>query len=405
MSKLDLGAIRRDFPTLHPNKDKAIYLDNACMSLRPNSVIDAISSYYREHPSCHNRSVHRYGERTTERYAAARVTVQKFLGAGRSDEIVFTRNATESLNAIASSLTLGEGDVVVSTDAEHNSNTIPWMRLRKTKGIIYKKVPIRPDGVFPMDELRALLQGGQVKLVTVLSTSHFLGISTPLEEIGKLAHAHGALFMVDAAQSFLHEQLDVRKLDVDFLALSFHKLLGPSGIGALYAKKSHLETFTPWLLGGETVDDVDEFAFQLSAMPARFEAGLQNYGGALGAAAAIDYLNGLSYKAIREHLAELNRFVVGELNTSPRFHHIGPADPAQRAGVVNFFIDGLDSGELSILLDRTKRIMTRSGVHCAHAWYRLNGLPASLRASFAFYNTMEEAETFVRTVKDFLRFH
>jgi len=397
----DPGALRADFPPLGAGGAKPpVYFDNACMSLRPQSVIDAITSYYTEHPSCHKRAVHSFGRKTSERFEDARETIRRFVNAQSTKEIIFTRNATEGMNILANALALRQGDVVVTTDLEHNSNTVPWKVLEKTTGIKHRRVPISPDGTVDLNLFKEAVRGA--KVVSILSRSHVLGIGLPVKEIAALARAQGAQVIVDAAQSPLHEKIDVRDWDADFLVLSFHKMLGPSGMGMLYGKEALLERLPQFLTGGETVEDVDETSYIPSPLPYRFEAGLQDYAGAMGAAAAIRYLEERVGDARGVHEEKLNALITEGLSGMSRFRLLGPKDPAARGSVINFYIDGIDSGELSILLDKSENIMTRSGVHCAHAWFRKHGVTPSLRASLAFYNTESEAETFVKTLKNII---
>jgi cysteine desulfurase/selenocysteine lyase len=391
--------LRKDFPPLSPRPGKPpIYFDNACMSLRPQKVIDAITTYYLEHPSCHKRAVHAFGRKTSDRFDRARESIRAFVNAESEKEIIFTRNATEGMNILANALPLEKGDVVVTSDLEHNSNTVPWKVLEKTVGIKHKRVSIPPDGSIDLEAFRTEIKGA--KIVSLLSRSHVLGIKMPIKEIAAMAHEQGAQMIVDAAQSPLHETLDVRDLGADYLVLSFHKMLGPSGMGMLYGKESLLEQLPQFLTGGETVDDVDEESYVPSPLPYRFEAGLQDYAGAMGAEAAIQYLEEEVGEARGNHEAKLNAIISEGLAGMNRFRLLGPKDPAQRGSIINFYIDGIDSGELSILLDKSENIMTRSGVHCCHAWFRKHGVTPSLRASLAFYNTEREAETFVSTVKN-----
>ncbi|MFH2203258.1 MAG: cysteine desulfurase [Elusimicrobiota bacterium] len=399
MSAADSERLRADFPSLQAAGGKRpVYFDNACTTLRPLQVVEEMNEYYLRHPSCHKRSVHAFGRMTDEKFEAAREAARAFINAEHASEIIFTRNTTEGINLIAGSYPFKEGDTVVTTDLEHNSNLIPWRALGERKGVRLTTVPVGPDGNFDLDALRAALRGG-VKLVSVFSHSHVLGIAAPLAEIARLTHAAGGKLLVDAAQTPLHEKLDVRALAADFLVLSFHKMLGPSGMGLLYGRRALLEELPQFLTGGETVEDVDDRGYVPAAVPHRFEAGLQNYAGAMGAHAAIRYLDRVGF-CRREHEIELNEIITEGLAGLDRFRLLGPRDPRRRGSIVNFYLDGMDSGELSILLDKTESIMTRSGVHCCHAWYRKYRLPPTLRASLAFYNTREEAELFVRTLKN-----
>ncbi len=397
----DVEAVRKDFPSLEQQvKGRApVYFDNACMTLKPRQVVEAMNEYYFKHPSCHNRAVHAFGERTTQRYNQARKATADFIGAGSAEELIFTRNTTEGINLVANSFKLSKGDVVLTTDMEHNSNLLPWQQLVQKRGIVHTIVPFQDDFSLDLELLESKLKQG-VKLVSMVHTSHVTGHTIRAAEIIGLAHRYSAKVLLDCAQSASHHVLNVRELDVDFLTFSFHKILGPTGMGALYVKEDIMEDLDPFLVGGETVHDVEYHSCVFSAGPERFEAGLQNYAGAMGAQAALRYLTDLGIEKVHRHLVKLNRIITEGIIALPRIRLIGPPAPEDRAGIVNFSVEGMDCGELSILLDSTKSIMTRSGVHCCHSWYHKQELGPTLRASLYAYNTGEEAELFVQTIKD-----
>ncbi|MCA9404106.1 MAG: aminotransferase class V-fold PLP-dependent enzyme [Candidatus Omnitrophica bacterium] len=402
---LDINAIRNDFPALQRliKGKPPVYFDNACMTLRPHSVIDAMTRYYREHPSCHRRSIHRFGKETTAAYDKAKKTVRAFINAKDADEIVFTKNATAGINIVAHGLNFQPGDVILTTTLEHNSNFLPWQFVAKKAGANLAAVPLTPELTFDLDAYRKALTD-EVKVVAVAHKSHITGYTYPVKEIIQLAHARGAVVLIDAAQSATQDDIDVQELDADFLVFSFHKMLGPSGTGCLYGKKSYLDNLTPVFIGGETVDDVSHNAYTLTKVPERFEAGLQDYGGAMGVTAAVEYLQRVGRQAVRAHLEKLNAVVTQGIADLPKVRILGPAAAAQRGGIINFQIDGMDAGELSIILDETDNIMTRSGVHCCHAGYKRHNLSPSLRVSFYMYNTEQEAELFVDRLKKIVRF-
>lgn len=401
----DPEEIRKDFPALNQTMQgkPPIYFDNACMTLRPKQVVDAMNKYYFVHPSCHKRAVHKFGEMTTEEYGKAREVVRRFIHAKESQEIIFTKNTTEAINLVANSFSFKSGDVILTTELEHNSNFLPWQVVCKKKGLEHKIFSLSQDLTFDLEKFKEVLVSG-VKLVCIFHTSHITGYSLPVDEIIKLSHVYGALVLIDGAQSAPHQDIDVQKIDADFFVFSFHKMLGPAGMGCLYAKKALLENMSPFLMGGEMVDDGDYNSFVLAKIPDRFEAGLQNYAGAMGAAAAIKYLGAIGMKNIQQHMFQLNKFITDEIMDSPKIKLLGPWDPKLRAGIVNFYIEDMDSGELSILLDQTNNIMARSGVHCCHAWYKERQWPPTLRVSLYFYNTMEEAKRFIETLKKIVRF-
>ena len=401
---MNLDNIRDDFPPLipDPGEKPPVYFDNACMTLRPRQVIEAMNEYYVSHPSCHKRAVHQFGRLTTRQYDKAREAVRKFIRAREAREIIFTRNTTEAINLVARSFPFRKGDEFLTSDMEHNSNFLPWMVTGRQLGLTHRTFALSADGTFDLDAFKAALTPA-VKLVSVFHTSHVTGYSLPVEQIIALAHNQGALVMLDGAQSVPHQDVDVQALDADFLAFSFHKMLGPSGMGCLYARRTLLEKMEPFLIGGETVDDVDAHSFVLSKIPDRFEAGLQNYAGAMGVTAALQYLKDVGMQNIREQTLRLNKYITGEILRLPKVSLHGPREPELRSGVVNFHIENFDSGELSLLLDQSSNIMARSGVHCCHSWYKIKQWPPSLRISAYFYNTLAEAEFFVETLKKILQ--
>ena len=401
MTTFDPEAIRKDFPCLDQMiKGKSpVYFDNACMTLKPRQVVEAMNEYYYRHPGCHNRAVHAFGEMTTARYTRARKKVADFLNANSPEQIVFTRNTTEGINLVARSFPFKTRNVILTTDMEHNSNLLPWQALVREKGVVHDLLPLNRDFSFDFDGFKQKLQRG-VTLVSLFHTSHVTGHSLPVDDIVREAHAHDALVLLDCAQSASHVPLDVRQLDPDFVVFSFHKMLGPTGMGALYVKQALVEKLEPFLVGGETITDADYHTCVFAPFPERFEAGLQNYAGVMGTEAALEYLEACGLTAIHEHQVSLNRIISEGITELPRIRIIGPKDPLRRGGIVNFLVEGMDSGELSIILNQTGVIMTRSGIHCCHSWYRKEDLPPSLRASVHLYNTRAEAELFVQTIKD-----
>jgi cysteine desulfurase/selenocysteine lyase len=404
-SQPELVRLRADFPALAQRiHDKpVVYLDNACMSLRPQVVLDAMTAYYTQFPGCHGRVDHYFGTATTKAYRGARESVQGFLGARQPSEIRFTRNTTESINIIANVIGLQPGDAVVSSDLEHNSNLLPWLALRQRAGVEHRIVPTAPDTTFDLDAFRARLDG-RVKLVSVLHSSNLSGVTFPIADIVAEAHRVGALVLVDAAQGMLHGDLDVRALDVDFLAFSGHKVLGPTGTGVLYVKEELLKDLPCFLFGGETVQDSTYEGFTLGLPPDRYEAGLQDYAGAIGLGAALDYVREVGTRSIARQIARLNARATDALAKTRGVTILGPADAARRGGVLNLLVEGVDAGDVAYLLNKHANIMTRSGKHCVHSWYNARKVPNSLRASFSFYNTPEEVDFFVWTLRDIMRF-
>lgn len=397
----DLGRWRAELPSLQAAKGlPPIYLDNACTTLRPRSVVAAMNAYYEEHPACHRRAVHDFGRITTKKYLEARATVQRFLQARRPEEIVFNRNTTEGINFVANALDWRAGDVVLTSDFEHNSNLLPWQYLTRRKGIVHKRFAVPPHASpeQAFENFQQQLRAGKVKLVSTFHTSHITGLELPIREMARAAHEAGALFLCDAAQALLHARPDVQELDVDFLAFSFHKALGPSGMGAFYGRHALLENLEPVLVGGETVEDVDFANCVLAAVPDRFEAGLQNYAGAIGAAEALRCLEelkrGRGYTEEAEAVALLREGIA----------KLGRARILGSSGsIVNFYFEHIGSGDVSRILNETRRIMVRSGVMCAHAWYKQYSLPPSVRISLAPYNTVAEARTTLQVLTHIAR--
>lgn len=400
---LNIEKIRQDFPVLAKPKPP-IYFDNACVTLKPKQVIAAINRYYNEFPACGGRSLHRMGRMVTEEVEKARVAVQKFFGAKNPKEIVFTKNTTEGINLVAHSLGLKAGDTVLTTDKEHNSNLLPWQVLAKEKGIRHIIVPSRPDNTFDLLAFAKALENKNVKLVSMVHTSNLDGVTIPAKEIIEHAHDAGALVLLDAAQSAPHREIDVRKLDVDFLACSGHKMLGPSGTGILYGKYHLLEQLSPFMVGGDTVIDTTYTSATMEKPPERFEAGLQDYAGIIGLAEAARYLSAVGLKNIAAHEVELNKRITEGTKNVAGLKIIGPVDPALRSGIFSFNIAGMDPHDIAMLLDRSANIAIRSGAHCVHSWFNAHGIKGSARASMYLYNTPAECDMFVSELAKIAKF-
>lgn len=401
----DVHKLRSDFPALARShrKKPVVYLDNACMTLKPRPVTEAILDYYHRFPGCHGRSYHLFGEETTKKVEESRKKIQKFLNAASSQEIIFVRNSTEGLNLLAYTIDFQAADVIVSSDIEHNSNLRPWQILEKKKEIIRKIIPTNADTTFNIDLYKEKMTSA-VKLVTILSTSNLTGVSFPLEEIISIAHRQGALVCIDAAQGALSQKLDVQKLDVDFLVASLHKMWGPTGVGILYGKKKLLEELPQFLSGGETIEDITYTSAKVAPLPDKFEAGLQDYAGIIGAGVAIDYINDIGQKNIQAKIQELNAYATSKLLEVDSLKLLGPADPRLRSGIINILIDGISAADVSRLLNESENIMTRFGKHCVHSWFNKNKFPDSIRISFSAYNTFEEIDILVQALKNILKF-
>ncbi len=404
---LNVKKIREDFAVLNkPIKGKPlIYFDNACMSLKPKQVVDKINEYYNDYPACGERGKHKLSQKVTEEVWNARKILQKFINATSEKDIIFTKNTTESLNIVAQSFGLNQGDVVLTTDKEHNSNLLPWQKMSKLKGIKHEVVISSPDNTFSMDDFEKRLREnkGKIKLVSMVHTSNMDGTTIPAKEIIKLSHDFGAKVMLDAAQSAPHKELDVRKLDVDFLAFSGHKMLGPAGTGVLYGKAELLEKLAPFVVGGGTVKDSTYESAEWEDVPEKFEPGLQDYAGILGFGAAAKYLMKIGLKNVEEHEYLLNKELSSRLLELPHIEFtelIGPKEPSLRSGIFSFNIKNMDPHNVAVILDQSSNIAVRSGAHCVHSWFNAHNLKGSVRASTYLYNTVEEAKFFVEKIKE-----
>ncbi|VVB95961.1 Cysteine desulfurase [uncultured archaeon] len=398
---MDIQKIRHDFPALAKkwNGKYPIYFDNACMTLKPAQVMDAMNEYYNEYPVCGGRSLHRMAKKVDENVIESREKFQKFLGASRPEEIIFTRNTTEGLNLVANCFDLKKGDMVLTSDREHNSNLIPWQVQVHKKGIRHVIVHSNPDNTFDIARFEDILNKNRnVRLVSMVHTSNLDGYTIPAKEIIRIAHDHGALVMLDGAQSAPHKPLDVKTLDVDFFALSVHKMLGPTGMGVLYGKYHLLEEIAPFIVGGDTVSDTTFEGAKFLPPPEKFEAGLQNYAGMIGCGAAVDYLNKIGLSNIEKHEEKLNTIITGGIKDIQGLKIIGPQDPDMRGGIISFTVDfkkGGDAHDIAIILDETENIAVRSGAFCVHSWFNYRKCEAAVRASLYLYNMEEEARKFI----------
>jgi len=387
------------------NGKPVIYFDNACMTLRPKQVTDKILEYYNEYPGCHGRSAHKFAARVTDEISKARQKVQKFLGAKHKQEIIFTKNATEAINIVTNGLDWKEGNIVINSDREHSSNIVPWQHLEKTKGVKRIYIPSKPDETFDLIEFEKQLNlnRGKVKLVSVVYTSNLDGYTLPIKDIIKRAHNHKALVLLDAAQAAPHHDINVQKLDADFVAISAHKMCGPSGIGALYGKKQLLDKLRSFIVGGSTVSNTTYSTYKEMPIPDRFEAGLQNYAGIVGFGAACDYLQKIGLSKIEKYENELTRYLHERLIQIPKVKIIGVQDPRLRGGTTSFIIDGMNYHDTALLLDESANIMCRSGQHCLHSWFNSRKCLGSVRVSFYFYNSKKEIDTFIETLKKIIQ--
>jgi len=386
-----LNKTREDFEVL---KKGIIYFDSACMSLKPKQVVNAMLSYYNEFPGCAGRSMHKIGKKVEEEVAKSRKKVKDFINAKKESEIIFTKNTTESINLVANSFKFDKCDIVVSSDREHNSSLLPFLN---RKDIKYVPVDSKEDFTFDLEKF-----GDKVKnarFVSIVHTSNLDGYTLPVKEIIKIAHENGALVMLDGAQSVPHKKVDVKKLDVDFLCFSGHKMLGPTGIGVLYGKEGLLKNLNPFLVGGDTVVNSSYTNFELEKVPERFEAGLQNYSGIIGLGAAVDYLKKIGMENVEKHEEELGKYLLNNLHEEVDL--VGVKDVK---GIFSFNIGKISPHDVAMLLDQSKKIMIRSGAHCVHSWFNKHKINGSARASFYIYNTKEEINVFLEELKKVVKY-
>lgn len=393
---MEIERFRQDFPLLQERRKgkPVIYLDTACQSLRPQPVIDAIKSYYLKSSACMGRSMHYLAAEVTRACDESRKAVAKFLNASKKEEVIFTRNTTEGINLVSHSFGFKKGDVILISDKEHNSNLLPWQQLVQKQGVILKIIPSHLDNTFDTDAYERLLSRG-VKLVAIGSTSNLDGSTIPMATVIKKAHSAGSLVLLDAAQTAPHQKIDVKALNVDFLAFSGHKMLGPSGTGVLYGKHALLEKMDPFLVGGETVSSTTYETGDFLPPPEKFEAGLQDYAGIIGLGAAVNYIHKIGFSTIQKQEHLLNTALSEEMLKIPGITLIGPPDPVQRGGIFTFYKKNADPHQIALMLDQMANIEVRSGQHCVHSWFHAHRLTGSVRVSFYFYNTLDEVHTFL----------
>jgi cysteine desulfurase/selenocysteine lyase len=392
--------VRADFPILHQEHHPGtplVYLDNAASSQKPLAVIDVLDDYYRRYNANVHRGIHKLSEEATAAYEAARAKVRKFINAGSKREVIFTRGTTESINLVAQSwgrANLKPGDVVLSTVMEHHSNIVPWQLLAAEKGFTLRYVPILSGGTLDMDVLRHELATQPVKLVAIMHMSNVLGTVNPVTEIARLAHANGALILVDGAQSVPHMAVDVQALDADFLAFSGHKMVGPTGVGILYGKRDLLEAMPPWMSGGDMISRVTLEGSTWNDLPYKFEAGTPNIAQAIGLGAAVDYLTQMGMEQIHAYEQILTEYLLERLAEVPGLTMYGPPDGAQRGAVAVFRFADIHPHDLAQILD-AEGIAVRAGHHCAMPLHEHLGIGASARASLYLYNTLAEIDALI----------
>lgn len=388
---------RNDFPLLMQNK--IIYIDNAATSQRPQCVIDAEGDFYKNYNANPLRGLYSLSVEATEVYENAREAVRKFIGAEKSNEIIFTRNTTESLNLVAYSYGLSnvkKGDEIVVSIMEHHSDLLPWQMVAKTCGAELKFIECAKDGSINLEKVKELITS-RTKIVAMTQVSNVLGREYPVKEIAKLAHEKGAVMVVDGAQSTPHMRVDVTDLDADFFAFSGHKLLAPMGIGVLYGKEELLEKMPPFLSGGEMIDSVTRTSAVYAELPHKFEAGTVNAAGAAGLKAAIDYIEKVGFDYIGEREIALTSRAIEKMKKIPHVNIIGSENADEHTGIVTFTIDNVHPHDISEIL-AADGIAVRAGHHCAQPLLTHLELNSTTRASFAFYNTEDEVDKFTDSV-------
>ncbi|MFA6523227.1 MAG: SufS family cysteine desulfurase [Candidatus Peribacteraceae bacterium] len=400
---LDLPAIRRQFPALNQqvNGNPLVYLDNAATTQKPHVVLDAMTHFYERDNANPHRGMHPLAERATEAFEHARATVTRFIHAPRQEEVIFTKNATESINIVARGLAAkwGKGDAIAISLLEHHSNLVPWLMLREEKGFEIRWIDTDPEGHLDLHSLDEILKDGAVRLIPVTALSNVLGNRPPLEAIIERAHGAGALVLVDAAQSIAHHEMNVTTLGCDFLAFSGHKLFGPTGIGILWGRGNLLNKLPPLLGGGMMMEDVCSDSFVAAEIPTRFEGGTPPVAEVVGLGAAIEWFSKYSWKDIEAHEARLLSLVMQELSGVSGLKMYGPQNITERSGSVIFTVDGVHAHDLAHLLGE-RGICLRAGNHCAKLLHERLGLLATTRLSVALYNTEEEIRTVAPAIRD-----
>lgn len=390
---LTIELLKKDFPIFNRKiNDKIItYLDSASTTQKPIQVIEAMDKFYREYNANIHRGVYKISAEATQAYEEAHKKVASLINAS-FEEIIFTRGTTESINLLAYSLckTLKPGDEIVLTQLEHHSNLVPWQQLAKQFNLKLNFIKIDSECKLDLAHAESIITD-KTKIVSVCHISNAVGTINPVKELAKLAHKHNAIFIVDAAQSLPHIPVDVKDLDVDFLAFSGHKMLGPTGIGVLYGKKHLLENLSPFLYGGDMISEVKFEDSTWNELPWKFEAGTPNIAGAIGLGAAADYLKHASLENIQRHIKEVSDYAVERLTTIPGLTIYCPKDPKDRTGIISFNIEGIHAHDVATLLDR-EGVCVRGGHHCAMPLMNLLGIQGTVRASFYLYNTFDDVE-------------
>lgn len=394
---MDPEKVRRDFPFFSKYGSSLVYFDNACQTLRPRQVIEMMNEYYMDYPACAGRSVHRLSTQVSIKIDEAREKLLRFLNAPSDYEIVFTKNATEAINLVARGFNWNSDDVVVTTDIEHNSNHLPWIRENSRSGLKRRIVPTN-DGLLDLEIYRSKLDR-HVRIVSLVHTSNVTGTTIPAREAVKMAHEVGAVALLDGSQAAPHQPVDLKRIQADFYVVSLHKMLGASGVAALCARRDLLNELEPLILGGGGVVESDYEHMEYLPPPEKFEAGLQNYAGIIGSIAAIEYLEKIGMREIMEHEIMLNTQITRLIRDMPGVKIIGPEDPELRGGIISFTVDDMKPHDVAVILDEMDGILVRSGMHCVHPFFKRKELEGSVRASLYIYNTLEECERFCSSLR------
>jgi cysteine desulfurase / selenocysteine lyase len=402
---LNVSKIRQDFPILKrkiKGNKTLVYLDNAATTQKPISVINAICNYYMNYNSNIHRAVHQLAEESTLEYEKTREKIAKFINARSTDEIIFTRNATEAINLVSYSwarTNVEKDEKVVLTEIEHHSNIVPWQILTQEKGAKLEYVGIDDKGYLNIEEYKKYLQSDKVKLVSVSHMSNVLGTIMPVNEIIKMAHQKSIPVLIDGAQSVPHMPVDVRDMDCDFLAFSAHKMLGPTGVGVLYVKREILNEMPPFIGGGDMIREVHKYDTRYNDLPYKFEGGTPNIADVIGFGAAIDYLNKIGMDKVREHEMDVTNYALNAIDDLKDIIIYGPSDVNHRGGVVSFNIGDIHPHDLATIMN-DHGIAIRSGHHCAQVLMERLDVAATSRASFYIYNTKEEVDAFINALDE-----
>ena len=399
-SALSVYEIRQDFPILKRkvgDNKTLVYLDNAATTQKPFSVINAIHDYYSNYNANIHRAVHQLGEEATLAYEQTREKVAKFINASSTEEIIFTRNATEAINLVSYAWgrkNVNDGQSIVITEMEHHSNIVPWQILSREKNAKLCYIGVDDRGYLRMEDYKSFLDKSNVGLISLSEMSNVLGTIVPLNEIIKMAHRDGIPVLVDAAQSVPHMPVDVQKTDCDFLAFSAHKMLGPTGVGILYVKRKILEEMPPFIGGGDMIKEVHKQNTLYNDLPYRFEGGTPNIAGVIGFGAALDYLNRIGMNRVRDHEIDITKYAMSALADIKDVILYGPLDVNDRGGVISFNIADIHPHDLATIMNE-RGVAIRSGHHCAQVLMERLDVPATSRASFYIYNTKEEVDIFI----------